>query len=107
MKSNNRQDQERPTLRYRRLAVIVLILLGGWLFTSYLLVSHFTDKRLETTLHRYSTELKQTTEAVTYHFERSVSFLHVVPGYKCFAHCGTNRGGLLYAFFVSCGEAAE
>ena len=79
MKSNSRQDRERPTLRYRRLAVIVLILLGGWLFTSYLLVSHFTDKRLETTLHRYSTELKQTTEAVTYHFERSVSFLHVVP----------------------------
>ena len=60
-------------------AAFLLVLLGGWLIISYFAVSHFAYKHLETDLRRYSTELNQTAEAVTYHFERSISFLNVLP----------------------------
>ncbi len=60
-------------------AVFLLVLLGGWLIISCFAVSHFAHTHLEADLRRYSTELHQTSEAVTYHFERSISFLNVLP----------------------------
>jgi len=57
----------------------VLALLAGWLLISYFAVSAFANKRLEDDLKRHSTELTNTTTAVTYHFERSLSFLSVTP----------------------------
>jgi two-component system, sensor histidine kinase and response regulator len=60
-------------------AVFLLVLLGVWFIISCFAVSHFAYKHLETDLRRYSTELNQTAEAVTYHFERSISFLNVLP----------------------------
>ncbi len=62
-----------------RSSVLLLLLLCGWLLISYLTVSWYTNKRLTADLQRYSTELNQTTAAVTYHFERSLAFLNVLP----------------------------
>ena len=57
----------------------VVLLLSAWFLISCLAVSIFTSKRFETDLRRYSLELDQTASAVTYHFERSLSFLNVAP----------------------------
>jgi signal transduction histidine kinase/CheY-like chemotaxis protein/HPt (histidine-containing phosphotransfer) domain-containing protein len=57
----------------------ILLLLGGWLLVAYFAVSGFTDKRFAVELQQHSTELDQTTAAVTYNFERSLSFLNVLP----------------------------
>ena len=62
-----------------RATLLLLLFLCGWLLISYLAVSWFTNKRLAADLQRYSTELNQTTAAVTYHFERSLTFLNVMP----------------------------
>jgi signal transduction histidine kinase/DNA-binding response OmpR family regulator/HPt (histidine-containing phosphotransfer) domain-containing protein len=53
--------------------------MSGWFSISYLAVSHFTNKNLTTELQRHSNELNRTAEAVTYHFERSLAYLHVMP----------------------------
>ncbi len=63
----------------RNKTYLLLGLLGGWFLISFLSVGYFTNKRLESDLKRYSAELNQTATAVTYHFERSLSFLHVIP----------------------------
>ncbi len=63
----------------RNKAILLLALLGGWFLISYLAVTYFTNKQFETDLKRYSAELSKTAMAVTYHFERSLSFLHVIP----------------------------
>jgi signal transduction histidine kinase/DNA-binding response OmpR family regulator len=62
-----------------RSSAFILTLLAVWLLISYLAVSIFTNKRFSDDLQRHSAELHQTTAAVTYHFERSLSFLHVTP----------------------------
>ena len=62
-----------------RSSVFLLVLLCGWLLISYLAVSWFTNKRLTADLQRHFTELNQSTAAVTYHFERSLAFLNVMP----------------------------
>ena len=57
----------------------LLGMLAGWLLLSFFAVSYFTDNRLAADFKQHSTELNQTAEAVTYHFERSLAFLNVMP----------------------------
>jgi signal transduction histidine kinase/CheY-like chemotaxis protein len=66
-------------LKSRRPLFLLLSLLCGWLLISYLAVAWFTNKRLTADLQQHSTELNQSTAAVTYHFERSLTFLYVMP----------------------------
>ena len=62
-----------------RAAVVVLGVLSVWFFISYLVVSFITDKRFAAGLEEHSTELSQTAAAATYHFDRSLAFLRVLP----------------------------
>ena len=59
--------------------VLLLTGLSIWLLVSYLVVSAVTDRRFAANLQQHSTELHQTAAAVTYHFERSMTFLRVLP----------------------------
>jgi signal transduction histidine kinase/CheY-like chemotaxis protein len=59
--------------------LFLLILLGLWLLIAYLSVSWFANKRLTADLERHSAELKQSLTAATYHFDRSLAFLNVMP----------------------------
>jgi signal transduction histidine kinase/CheY-like chemotaxis protein/HPt (histidine-containing phosphotransfer) domain-containing protein len=77
--SNKQPESKRPVFLDRRSSVFLLIMMGGWLLISFFAVSYFTNKRLASDLQRYSTELNQTVSAVTYHFDRSLSFLNVAP----------------------------
>jgi signal transduction histidine kinase/CheY-like chemotaxis protein/HPt (histidine-containing phosphotransfer) domain-containing protein len=62
-----------------RSTAFILLLLVGWLLISFLSVAHFTNNRFAADLSRHSAELGQTATAVTYHFERSLTFLQVLP----------------------------
>ena len=62
-----------------RSSVFLLFLLCGWLIISYLAVSWFANQRLTADLQRHSMELKQSLAAVSYHFERSLAYLSVMP----------------------------
>jgi signal transduction histidine kinase/CheY-like chemotaxis protein len=62
-----------------RSSVVIPALLVGWLLISYLAVAAFTSHRFARDLQRHSSELELTSAAVTYHFERSITFLHVLP----------------------------
>ncbi|MDQ5988056.1 MAG: Sensor histidine kinase RcsC [Syntrophus sp. SKADARSKE-3] len=64
-----------------RSSFILLSLLCGWLFISYIAVSWFINKKLAIDLQRYSMELDQSMSAVTYHFDRSLAFLNVMPAF--------------------------
>ncbi len=55
---------------------VVLVL---WLVCCYYLVENFVNKRLEVALQTHGKELEQTTAAVTYHFDHTISFLQVMP----------------------------
>jgi signal transduction histidine kinase/DNA-binding response OmpR family regulator len=82
LSSNRLQKQpelQNPGILNSRSYLFLLAILCGWLLISYLAVSWFTNKRLTADLQRYSTELNQSTAAVTYHFERSLAFLNVMP----------------------------
>lgn len=63
----------------RRSSLFLLVLLGAWLCISYLGVSWFTHLRLTADLQRHSADLDQSLAAVTYHFDRSLAFLNVMP----------------------------
>ena len=77
--SHTSRDLQQPGFLNRRASMLLLLFLGGWLLISYLAVSFFTNKRLTEALQLHSTELEKTASAVTYHFERSILFLHVIP----------------------------
>jgi len=62
-----------------RISLPLLLLLGGWFLISILVVSSVINKRFATRLQQYSTELNQSLSAVSYHFERSLTFLDVIP----------------------------
>ena len=62
-----------------RSSVLLLALLSVWFLLSYLCVSSFIDKHFLSALQQHSTELGQTAAAVKYHFDRSITFLHVLP----------------------------
>jgi signal transduction histidine kinase/DNA-binding response OmpR family regulator len=62
-----------------RRSLLVVALLGMWLLVSYLAVSWYADKRFADDLRQRATELNHTTDAVTYHLERSLTFLNVMP----------------------------
>jgi signal transduction histidine kinase/CheY-like chemotaxis protein/HPt (histidine-containing phosphotransfer) domain-containing protein len=62
-----------------RSSLILLILLSGWLLVSFIAVSAVSNSRYAADLKQYSAELNKSATAVTYHFERSLSFLHVIP----------------------------
>ncbi|MEI7815777.1 MAG: response regulator [Desulfuromonadales bacterium] len=68
-----------PTFLFPRPSAFILLLLGAWLTISFLVVSYFANKRLTADLQQHATELNQTAEAVTYHFERALAFLNVMP----------------------------
>ena len=70
---------EKSGLLNIRTGLLLLILLGSWLVVSYFTVSWFINKRLAADLLRHSTALIQSESAVTYHFERSLAFLHAMP----------------------------
>ena len=57
----------------------ILFLLVVWLLFSYGAVSLFSNKRFAADLVQHATELDQTATAVSYNFERSLSFLTVLP----------------------------
>jgi len=59
--------------------VLLLVILSAWFLVSYLTASILIDKRFAVDLERHSKELKQTTAAVKYQFDRSLSFLQVLP----------------------------
>ena len=69
----------KPCYLKLRALVILLISLGGWLLISYLVVSYFADRQFASYLQQHSRELNRTATAVTYHFERSITFLKVIP----------------------------
>jgi len=60
-------------------AVLLLISLSVWFLVSYFVVSFFTEKRFAADLQHHSRELNQTAAAVTYHIDRSMAFLRVMP----------------------------
>jgi signal transduction histidine kinase/CheY-like chemotaxis protein len=70
---------QNPGILNPRSAMFLLVLMCGWLLVSYLAVSWFIHKSLTADFERYSTELDQSAAAVTYHFERSMAFLNVMP----------------------------
>ena len=72
-------ESKKISILNRRSFLFLLAFLCGWLLISYLGVSWFTNQRLTAALQRHFTELNQTTAAVTYHFERSLAFLNVMP----------------------------
>ena len=58
---------------------LLLVTLSVWFLISYLAVSAVINKRFAADLQQHATELNQTAAAVTYHFERSMAFLRVLP----------------------------
>jgi signal transduction histidine kinase/CheY-like chemotaxis protein/HPt (histidine-containing phosphotransfer) domain-containing protein len=66
------------TMRSRSSGVILLVLCV-WFLAAYIAVSEVTNNRLAAELQRNATELTKTATAVTYHFERSLSSLNVIP----------------------------
>ncbi len=62
-----------------RMSALLLVALSIWLLISYFAVSIITNKRFSTDLQQHSAELSQTAVAVKYHFDRSMSFLHILP----------------------------
>ena len=62
-----------------RWSVSLLTVLSLWFLIAYIGVSFFTDKRFSADLQQHSIELNQTAAAVKYHFDRSMTFLHVLP----------------------------
>ena len=68
-----------PGILNSQVSFYILVFQICWLLVSYLTVSSIIDKRLETELRQHSAELVKTSAAVTFHFERSLSFLHVIP----------------------------
>ncbi len=59
--------------------VLLLVTLSSWFLISFLAVSAVTDKRFAADLQQHAIELNQTAAAVTYHFERSMALLRVLP----------------------------
>ena len=55
----------------------VLLLL--WLVCCYYLVGTFVNKRLDAALQSHAKELEEATAAVTYHFDHTIAFLHIMP----------------------------
>jgi signal transduction histidine kinase/DNA-binding response OmpR family regulator len=78
-------DSTKPAEQPSRLSLLpslprsVLVMLCGWLLVSCLAVLFFTNIRFAEELQKYSTELEHTAAAVEYHFERSLTFLHILP----------------------------
>jgi signal transduction histidine kinase/DNA-binding response OmpR family regulator len=72
-------ELRKPGYVSHRSSAFLAVLLCGWLLISYLAVSWFTDKRLAADLRRHAAELDQSTVAVTYHFERSLAYLNIMP----------------------------
>ena len=62
-----------------RSSALLLLLLCVWLLISYFSVSWVTHRRLADDLQRHSRELEQSLRAITYHFDRSMKFLSVMP----------------------------
>jgi signal transduction histidine kinase/DNA-binding response OmpR family regulator/HPt (histidine-containing phosphotransfer) domain-containing protein len=62
-----------------RSTAIILALLIAWLLVAYIAVSEVTNHRINAEFQRNAKELDQTATAVTYHFERSLSFLNAIP----------------------------
>lgn len=65
--------------RSARYVALFFILLGIWLFVSNLVVCGYIDKRFSTEIKQHSTDLDQSSAAVTHHFDRSMAFLRVIP----------------------------
>ena len=63
----------------RRFVVLFLTLLSGWLIISYLAVHFITHKQLSDDLRKQAAELEKTAVAVSFHFDRSLSYLYLVP----------------------------
>jgi signal transduction histidine kinase/DNA-binding response OmpR family regulator len=76
---NKQPDVPQLGIINRRSTYLLLVMVGAWLIISYIAVSYFTLKRLEAGLLLHSGELELTSSAVTYNFERSISFLRVMP----------------------------
>jgi len=62
-----------------RLSAAIPAILIAWLLVAYIAVSEVTNHRINAELQRNANELDQTATAVTYHFERSLSFLNAIP----------------------------
>ncbi len=62
-----------------RLSGYLLLLLAGWFIFSYIAVSLFANKRFAAELAQQARELDHTADAVSYNFDRSLSFLTVIP----------------------------
>ena len=65
----------RPLVRWGLLLAILTV----WFLASVALVSTFVSRRLSANLRRHSAELVQQSDAVSYHFERSIASLYGVP----------------------------
>ena len=74
------QAEGRPAIRLgRRTSFLLLALLSGWYLLSWCAVSYLSDKRAASNLQRNYSDLEQAADAVTLHFERSLSFMEGVP----------------------------
>lgn len=62
-----------------RYAALFFISLGIWFFVSYIAVSEYIDNRFSSYIQQHSTELDLSADAVTYHFDRSITFLRSIP----------------------------
>jgi hypothetical protein len=66
-------------IRNRRNALILTLVLVGWFLLSWGALSCLMEKRGAEEIKRLSAELDHTAEAVTYHFQRSLSLLEILP----------------------------
>jgi C4-dicarboxylate-specific signal transduction histidine kinase len=63
----------------RRFVVLMLFLLSCWLIISCFSVYFIAHKRFDDDLRKQAAELEKTAVAVNFHFDRSLSYLYIVP----------------------------